>query len=112
MALLMANNGHWQKHWLAKIGLFAGTYLAFWKFFNLPGRARRNVGHHYGLKDSLFDQFIDPRRQYSCGYFHTTSDTLADALWEMQPDISVTGISLSENQHPYATQKRQQDQRQ
>ena len=25
MALLMANNGHWQKHWLARIGLFAGT---------------------------------------------------------------------------------------
>jgi len=27
----------------------------------------------------LFDQFLDPRRQYSCGYFHTASDTLADA---------------------------------
>ena len=79
MALLMANNGHWQKHWLARIGLFAGTYLAFWKFFNLPGRAKRNVAHHYDLKDSLFDQFLDPRRQYSCGYFHNASNTLADA---------------------------------
>ena len=29
MALLMANNGHWQKHWLARIGLFARTYLTF-----------------------------------------------------------------------------------
>ena len=29
MALLMANNGHWQKHWLARIGLFAGAYLVF-----------------------------------------------------------------------------------
>ena len=145
MALLMANNGHWQKHWLARIGLFAGTYLAFWKFFNLPGRAKRNVAHHYDLKDSLFDQFLDPRRQYSCGYFHNASDTLADAqitklarlgaklclqpnqkvldigcgwgglanaLWEMQPDISVTGITLSENPHAYATQKAKQDQRQ
>ena len=135
MALLMANNGHWQKHWLARIGLFAGTYLAFWKFFNLPGRAKRNVAHHYDLKDSLFDQFLDPRRQHSCGYFHNASDTLVDAqitklarlgaklflqpnqkvldigcgwgglanaLWEMQPDISVTGITLSENQHAYA----------
>ena len=136
MALLMANNGHSQKHWLARMGLFAGTYLAFWKFFNLPGRAKRNVAHHYDLKDSLFDQFLDPRRQHSCGYFHNASDTLADAqitklarlgaklflqpnqkvldigcgwgglanaLWEMQPDISVTGITLSENQHAYAT---------
>ena len=79
MALLMANNGHWQKHWLARTGLFARIYLAFWKFFNLPARAKRNVAHHYDLKDSLFDQFLDPRRQYSCGYFHTASDTLADA---------------------------------
>ena len=79
MALLMANNGHWQKHWLARIGLFARTHLAFWKFFNLPGLAKRNVAHHYDLKDSLFDQILDPRRQYSCSYFHTASDTLADA---------------------------------
>jgi len=30
----------------------------------------------------------------------------------MRPDISVTGITLSENQHAYAMQKAQQDQRQ
>ena len=61
------------------MGLFAGNDLAFWKFFNLPGRAKRNVAHHHDLKDSLFDHFLHPRRQYSCGYFHTPSDTLADA---------------------------------
>ena len=59
--------------------LFAETYLAFWKIFNFPERAKRNVAHHYDLKDSLFDQFLDSHRQYSCGYFHTPSDTLADA---------------------------------
>ena len=75
MALSMANNGHWQKHWLARIGLVAETYLAFRSFFNLPGRAKRNVAHHYDLKDSLFDQFLDLRCQYSCGYFHTAHDT-------------------------------------
>ena len=61
------------------MGLFAETYLAFCKFFNLPGRTKRNVAHHYDLKDSLFSQFLDARRQYSCGYFHTPSDRLADA---------------------------------
>ena len=144
MALLMANNSHWQNHWLSKLGLFAGNYLAFWQYFNLPGRAKRNVAHHYDLKDSLFDHFLDPRRQYSCGYFHDVSETIADAqinklarigaklclqpghhildigcgwgglanaLYEMQPNISVTGITLSENQHAYARQKAQQDQR-
>ena len=30
----------------------------------------------------------------------------------MQPNISVTSITLSENQHAYATQKAKQDQRQ
>ena len=145
MALLMANNSHWQKHWLSKLALFAGTYLAFWRYFNLPGRAKRNVAHHYDLKDSLFDQFLDPRRQYSCGYFYDAGESianaqinklarigaklclepghqvldigcgwggLANALWEMQPDISVTGITLSENQHAYATAKAKQDKRQ
>ena len=75
MALLMASNGHWQKHWFARIGLFAETYLAFLNFFNLPRRAKRNVAHHYDLKDSLFDHFLNPRCQYSCSYSHTAHDT-------------------------------------
>ena len=36
---------------------------------------------------------------------------LANALWEMQPNISVTGITLSENQHSYASEKAKQDNR-
>ena len=59
MALLMANNSHWQKHLLARIELFAETYLSFWNFFNLHGRAKRNFAHHYDLKDNLFDEFLD-----------------------------------------------------
>ena len=64
---------------MARIVLFAGTYRIFWKFFNLPRLAKRNVTNHYDLKDSLFDQFLDRRRQYSCGYFYMASDTLTDA---------------------------------
>jgi cyclopropane-fatty-acyl-phospholipid synthase len=58
--------------------LFAGTFRIFWKFFNLPGRAKRNSAHHYDLKNSLFDQFLDPRRQYFCRCFHTASDRCAN----------------------------------
>ena len=64
---------------MAKIVLFEGTYRIFWKFFNLPKRAKRNVANHYDPTDSLFDQFLDQRRQYSCGYFYMAGDTLADA---------------------------------
>ena len=64
---------------MTRIVLFAGTYRIFWKFFNLPRRAKRNVANHCDLTNSLFDQFLDRRRQYSCGYFYMASDTLADA---------------------------------
>ena len=64
---------------MARIVLFAGTYCIFWKFFNLPRHAKRNVANHYYLSDSLFDQFLDRRRQYSCGYFYMASDTFANA---------------------------------
>ena len=59
MAFLIGNNGLWQKHWLARIGLFAGTYLTFWKLFNPPGRAKRNVAHHYDLKDGLLTRSVN-----------------------------------------------------
>ena len=36
---------------------------------------------------------------------------LANALYEMQPNISVTGITPSEIKHTYGRQKAQQDQR-
>ena len=64
---------------MARIEMFAGTYRIFWKFFNLPKRAKRNVANHYDPTDSLFDQFLDQRRQYSCGYSYMAGDTLADA---------------------------------
>ena len=79
MVLLMANHSHWQNHWLSKLSLFANDYLAFWHYFNLPGRAKLNVAHHYDLKDSLFDQFLDPLRQYFCGYFHDAGEPITDA---------------------------------
>ncbi len=64
---------------MARIVLVAGTHRIFWKFFNRPRSAKRNVASHYDLTDSLFDQFLDQCRQYSCGYFYMASDTFADA---------------------------------
>ncbi|MDC0459077.1 class I SAM-dependent methyltransferase [Alphaproteobacteria bacterium] len=45
----------------------------------MPRRANRNVANYYDLTDSLFGQFLDRRRLYSCGYFYMASDTLAVA---------------------------------
>ena len=38
-----------------------------------------NVAHHYDLSDDLYSLFLDPKKQYSCGYFKNESDTLEEA---------------------------------
>jgi cyclopropane-fatty-acyl-phospholipid synthase len=49
------------------------------KQFNLRGRARRNVAHHYDLDERLYTLFLDSDRQYSCAYFDTPTASLDDA---------------------------------
>lgn len=46
---------------------------------NRPGRAQRNVAHHYDLDGRLYGLFLDSDRQYSCAYFENPDDTLDDA---------------------------------
>jgi cyclopropane-fatty-acyl-phospholipid synthase len=78
IALLAANWKHWQNHWLERLVLALDTRLARFNGLNSPGRAKRNVAHHYDLKDSLFDNFFDPWRQYFCAYFRSSDEPLAD----------------------------------
>jgi cyclopropane-fatty-acyl-phospholipid synthase len=47
--------------------------------FNVRGRARTNVAHHYDLDGRLYSLFLDADRQYSCAYFETPAATLDDA---------------------------------
>ena len=47
--------------------------------FNPLGTSRRNASHHYDISLSLYDLFLDPDRQYSCGYFETPSTSLEEA---------------------------------
>jgi len=79
LALLIANNNQWNRHWLARLMLAFDPRLSWFSTLNFPDRSRRNAAHHYDLKDSLFDTFIDPWRQYSCAYFRSIDEPLADA---------------------------------
>jgi cyclopropane-fatty-acyl-phospholipid synthase len=45
-------------------------------FNNFIKKSKMNVAHHYDLTDSLYDLFLDPKKQYSCGYFKNENDTL------------------------------------
>jgi len=47
----------------------ATSALRFLREHNPARRAQANVSHHYDLSDQLYDVFLDPERQYSCGYW-------------------------------------------
>ncbi len=37
------------------------------------------IEFHYGVGNDFYALWLDPRMQYSCAYYHTSSDSLADA---------------------------------
>ena len=44
--------------------------------FNLIGKSKKNVAHHYDISNKFYDLFLDEKRQYSCAYFKNEDDTL------------------------------------
>ena len=135
--LLMANSKHWESHWAGRLSLFFSDRFAPLAHLNLLRASKRNVAHHYDLTDALFASFLDPHRQYSCGYFAETDTSLdeaqvikvarlaaklnlqpgdrvldigcgwgglAAAMIKCQPDVHVSGITLSEQQLAYANE--------
>ena len=58
--------------------------VRFLSNFNLPGKARKNVEHHYDIGgdkgEKLYDIFLDTKhRQYSCAYWKEGTKTLEEA---------------------------------
>ena len=47
--------------------------------FNPRSRSINNVARHYDLDGRLYSLFLDPDKQYSCGYFETPNATLDEA---------------------------------
>jgi cyclopropane-fatty-acyl-phospholipid synthase len=47
--------------------------------FNLRGRAKNNVAHHYDLDGRLYSLFLDSDKQYSSAYFERPDATLDEA---------------------------------
>jgi cyclopropane-fatty-acyl-phospholipid synthase len=55
---------------------------------NRAGRSKRNVAHHYDLKDELYDLFLDDDRQYSCAYFTDPAKSLEQAQADKKAHIA------------------------
>ncbi|HVI05599.1 MAG TPA: cyclopropane-fatty-acyl-phospholipid synthase family protein, partial [Sphingomicrobium sp.] len=51
-------------------------------------RARRNVAHHYDLKDELYELFLDDDLQYSCAYFTDLDMSLEKAQLDKKAHIA------------------------
>jgi cyclopropane-fatty-acyl-phospholipid synthase len=67
---LVSGNLRWDRGNALRVALWNQQRLAAkWDELNARSRAKRNVAHHYDLSDRLYDLFLDPERQYSCGYF-------------------------------------------
>ena len=64
-----------------------GRLLKLFRDNNLT-RARRNVAHHYDLKDELYELFLDDDRQYSCAYFTNPSNSLEQAQADKKAHIA------------------------
>jgi len=63
------------------------TLKALWRR-NRPERARRNVAHHYDLRDELYETFLDADRQYSCAYFTDPGNSLEQAQADKKAHIA------------------------
>jgi cyclopropane-fatty-acyl-phospholipid synthase len=51
-------------------------------------RARKNVAHHYDLKDELYELFLDVDKQYSCAYFTDPGNSLEQAQLDKKAHIA------------------------
>ena len=64
-------------------GYLVKKFLHGWRYisnYNLPGRSKKNVKHHYDIGEELYDLFLDKKhRQYSCAYFFKENESLEDA---------------------------------
>jgi len=65
------------------------------KLFNMQTRARsmKAVHDHYDLSSKLYESFLDPYNQYTCGYFKNTDDL--NVAQEQKLDLICKKLKLS-----------------
>jgi len=65
--------------------------------FNLIGKSKANVAHHYDISEKFYDLFLDKKRQYSCAYFKNENDTL-EVAQNNKIDHIIKKLNLKPNQ--------------
>jgi cyclopropane-fatty-acyl-phospholipid synthase len=86
---LIVGSNRWEEKGEGGAALSRGK-KRFQRFFtrNNFRRARRNVAHHYDLKDELYELFLDEDKQYSCAYFTDPQNSLEQAQADKKAHIA------------------------
>src|SRR4051794_30715773 len=86
---LIVGSNRWEEKGEGRAALSKGKNRIK-RFFqrNSFKRARRNVAHHYDLKDELYELFLDEDKQYSCAYFTDPSNSLEQAQADKKAHIA------------------------
>ena len=84
LMLLVKNLGRQEVSSASFISKKIFQFYRYFSNFNLPGKARKNVEHHYDIGgergEKLYDIFLDKtHRLYSCAYWKNDTITLEDA---------------------------------
>src|SRR5438552_10253040 len=88
---LIVGSNRWEDKGEGRKALSKGKKLrALKRWFerNNFQRARRNVAHHYDLKDELYELFLDEDKQYSCAYFTDPDNSLEQAQADKKAHIA------------------------
>ena len=73
-----------------------GSYR-FFTNYNFVKKSKKNIAHHYDISESLYELFLDPKRQYSCAYFKDENDSLEEAQ-NNKIDHIIKKLNLKPNQ--------------
>jgi len=74
---------------------FSG-YLKVFQQLNETVKSKKNVTHHYDLKEDLYKLFLDKDMQYSCAYFHNDNISLEQAQIDKKKHI-INKLQIQEN---------------
>jgi cyclopropane-fatty-acyl-phospholipid synthase len=86
---LIVGSNRWEEKGEGRAALSKGKRrLNRLLFRNNLRRSRRNVAHHYDLKDELYELFLDHDKQYSCAYFTDPGNSLEQAQVDKKAHIA------------------------
>jgi cyclopropane-fatty-acyl-phospholipid synthase len=86
---LVTSNNRWEDGGHSRKALKKGKRRFKWLFTrNRAAASKRNVAHHYDLKDELYELFLDDDRQYSCAYFTDPANSLEQAQADKKAHIA------------------------